>query len=317
MKVDGKVVIVTGAARGIGRSEAIAYARAGAHVVINDYGGDVHGAGHSLGPAQAVVAEIEDLGGSAVANAEDVSDWDGARRLVDAALDRFGRLDVLVNNAGILRDRTITNMTADEWDDVIRIHLRGTFATLRHAASHWKDLARTGSRPNASVINTSSASGLFGKQGQANYGAAKAGIAALTMIAAQELARYDVRVNAIAPAALTRMTHNIEYIRSQTIAGGAEGQPFVAVDADNVAPIVVWLGSDAAQGVSGRVFEVLGGSISIAEPWHRGPSEDKKARWQLDELDEVVPRLLAQARSPELLSPVMSADEYFQTRSRT
>ncbi len=314
-KVEGKVVIVTGGARGIGRSEALEFARQGACVVVNDFGADVHGGGRSSEPAAQVVSEIEALGGKAVANGDDVSDWDGAKRLIDTAIEVFGRLDVLVNNAGILRDRTIANMSPEEWDDVIRVHLRGHWAPLRHAAAHWKDVASTGTRPNAAVINTSSGSGLFGNQGQSNYGAAKAAIASLTIIAAQELARYDIRVNAIAPAAMTRMTEDRPYFQKQKALRESNAEAFIPTDPENVAPLVVWLASDTAKGVTGRVFNVVGGVVEVAEPWHHGPKRDKGARWDVDELDDVVPELLADARPQEFAGgkPVVTADEYFDS----
>jgi NAD(P)-dependent dehydrogenase (short-subunit alcohol dehydrogenase family) len=317
-KVEGKVVIVTGGARGIGRSEALEFARHGARVVVNDYGADVHGDGRSLDPAQQAVSEIEALGGEAIANGDDVSDWDGAKRLIDMAVETFGRLDVLVNNAGILRDRTIAKMTPEEWDDVIRVHLRGHMAPLHHAAVYWKDIASTGTRPNAAVVNTSSGSGLYGNQGQSNYGAAKAAIASLTVIAAQELARYDVRINAIAPAAMTRMTDDRPYFQKQKALRESDAEAFIPTDPDNVAPLVVWLGSEAAQGVTGRVFNVVGGSVEVAEPWRHGPKHDKGARWDVDELDDVVPRLLAEAE-PQVFAggkAVVTADEYFDSLSQ-
>jgi NAD(P)-dependent dehydrogenase (short-subunit alcohol dehydrogenase family) len=293
-KVEGKVVVVTGAARGIGRSEALEFARQGAHVVVNDYGADVHGTGRALGPAEVVVA------------------------LIEMAVETFGRLDVLVNNAGILRDRTIAKMTEDEWDSVIRVHLKGHMATLRHAADYWKNVADTGTRPNAAVINTASGSGLYGNQGQSNYGAAKAAIASLTVIAAQELARYDVRVNAIAPAAMTRMTEDRPYFQAQKALRAEDPTVFIPTDPDNVAPLVVWLGSDAAQGVTGRVFNVVGGSVEVAEPWQHGPKRDKGARWDVDELDDVVPQLLEEAL-PQVFAggkAIMTWDEYSEKQSK-
>jgi NAD(P)-dependent dehydrogenase (short-subunit alcohol dehydrogenase family) len=317
-KVEGKVVIVTGGARGIGRSEALEFARQGAHVVVNDYGADVHGGGRSLDPAQQVVSEIEAIGGKAVANGDDVSDWDGAKELINTAVDTFGRLDVLVNNAGILRDRTIAKMTPEEWDDVIRVHLRGHMAPLHHAAVYWKDTASTGTRPNAAVVNTASGSGLYGNQGQSNYGAAKAAIASLTVIAAQELARYDVRINAIAPAAMTRMTEDRPYFQQQKALRESDAEAFIPTDPDNIAPLVVWLGSDAAKDVTGRVFNVVGGSVEVAEPWQHGPKRDKGARWEVDELDDVVPELLAEAQ-PQVFAggkAIVTADEYFDSLSQ-
>ena len=279
--VEGRVVIVTGAARGIGRGHALEFARQGAKVVVNDLGAEVDGTGSS-DAAAAVVEEIEALGGEAIVNGEDVSDFDGAARLIQAAVDRFGDLHALVNNAGILRDRMLVNMTADEWDAVIRVHLRGTFAPLRHAAAYWRAKAKAGERVDARIINTTSSSGIYGNPGQGNYGAAKAGIAGLTVIAAKELERYGVTVNAIAPAALTRMTENL--------APGGTG-----ADPDDIAPLVVWLSSAEARGITGRVFNVRAGVISVAEGWHAGPGVDKGGRWDPAELGAVIPALVDKA----------------------
>jgi NAD(P)-dependent dehydrogenase (short-subunit alcohol dehydrogenase family) len=289
---DGRVVIVTGAGRGIGRSHAIEFARQGARVVVNDLGAEVDGSGSSTGPAGEVVEEIRGMGGEAVANGDDVADWEGAQRLVNTAIEHFGRLDTLVNNAGILRDRMLVNMTAEEWDAVIHVHLRGTFAPTRWAAAYWREQTKAGATVDARVVNTSSPSGIFGNVGQANYGAAKAGIASFTIISAMELARYGVSVNAIAPVARTRMTENL---------GGASSQPvkpdeFDRMSADNISPLVVWLGSNESAAVTGRVFQVAGGSIAVAEGWHRGPAVDKGDRWDPAELTGVVPDLVAQAR---------------------
>lgn len=288
--VEGLVVVVTGAARGIGRGHALAFAREGARVVVNDLGAGVDGTGASAGPAHEVAEEIRALGGEAIVNGEDVSDFDGAGRLVRAAVEHFGDLNVLVNNAGILRDRMLVNMTADEWDAVVRVHLRGTFAPLRHAAAHWRGLAKSGSPVHGRVINTTSSSGIYGNPGQANYGAAKAGIAALTVIAAQELARYGVTVNALAPTALTRMTENLAPGR-----GGGATQSFGDLDPEDIAPLAVWLACAEASGVTGRVFNVRGGSISVAEGWHAGPGADKGSRWEPAELGAVIPDLVAGA----------------------
>ncbi|MEU8362383.1 SDR family oxidoreductase [Nonomuraea sp. NPDC048882] len=281
--VEGRVVIVTGAARGIGRGHALEFARQGAKVVVNDLGAEVDGTGSS-GAAAEVVAEIEAMGGEAIVNGEDVSDFDGAERLVRSAIDHFGTLDVLVNNAGILRDRMLVNMTADEWDAVIRVHLRGTFAPLRHAAAYWRSKAKAGERVDARIINTTSSSGIYGNPGQGNYGAAKAGIAGLTVIAARELERYGVTVNAVAPAALTRMTENL-------MPKGAS----VAADPDDIAPVVVWLSSAEARAITGRVFNVRAGVISVAEGWHAGPGVDKGSRWDPAELGSVIPALVEKA----------------------
>src|SRR3569833_1189186 len=263
--VEGRVVIVTGAARGIGRGHALEFARQGAKVVVNDLGAEVDGSGGSTGPAGEVVDQIRADGGAAIANGDDVSDFEGARRLVDAAVEHFGDLHVLVNNAGILRDRMLVNMTAEEWDDVIRVHLRGTFAPLRHAGAYWRARAKAGEQVDASIINTSSSSGIYGNAGQGSYGAAKAGVAGQTVIAARELCLYGVTVNAVAPAALTRMTEGLTRWQS-------DGPPdFDTRDADNIAPLVVWLGSDQARQITGRVFNVRGGMISVAEGWRAGP----------------------------------------------
>ncbi|MEU7748404.1 SDR family oxidoreductase [Nonomuraea sp. NPDC049158] len=282
--VEGRVVIVTGAARGIGRGHALEFARQGAKVVVNDLGAEVDGTGSS-DAAAAVVEEIEALGGEAIVNGEDVSDFDGAARLIQAAVDRFGDLHALVNNAGILRDRMLVNMTAEEWDAVIRVHLRGTFAPLRHAAAYWRAKAKAGERVDARIINTTSSSGIYGNPGQGNYGAAKAGIAGLTVIAAKELERYGVTVNAIAPAALTRMTENLV----PTGAGSSSADP------DDIAPLVVWLSSAEARGITGRVFNVRAGVISVAEGWHAGPAVDKGGRWDPAELGAVIPALVDKA----------------------
>jgi NAD(P)-dependent dehydrogenase (short-subunit alcohol dehydrogenase family) len=286
---EGRVVIVTGAGRGIGRAHALEFARQGAKVVVNDVGAHVDGSGGSTGPAGEVVDEIRGSGGEAVANGDDVADWEGAQRLVNTAVETFGRLDTLVNNAGILRDRMLVNMTEDEWDAVVRVHLKGTFAPTRWAAAYWRELAKAGTPVDASVVCTSSGSGLYGNPGQTNYGAAKAGIASFTIIAARELERYGVRVNAIAPAALTRMTENLGMGQR-----AAERKPeeFDVYAPSNVAPLVVWLGSGESKGVTGRVFNVAGGRIGVAEGWRRGPEVDKGDRWDPAELSKVVPDLL-------------------------
>jgi NAD(P)-dependent dehydrogenase (short-subunit alcohol dehydrogenase family) len=284
------VVIVTGAGRGIGRSHALAFASEGARVVVNDLGAEVDGTGSSSGPAGEVVEAIREMGGEAVANGEDVSDWEGARRLVEGAIETFGGLDVLVNNAGILRDRMLINMTEEEWDAVIRVHLRGTFAPSRWAAAYWRGRVKEGESNEARIINTSSTSGIFGNPGQTNYGAAKAGIAGFTVILAQELSRYGVTVNAIAPGARTRMTENLGGGRP-----GVKPGEFDRSAPENVSPLVVWLGSPESRDVTGRVFLVSGGTIAVAEGWHRGPTIDKGDRWEPKELSAVVPELVAKA----------------------
>jgi NAD(P)-dependent dehydrogenase (short-subunit alcohol dehydrogenase family) len=263
---DGRVVIVTGAGGGIGREYAIQLAAYGAKVVINDLGTGRDGRGANASAARAVEAEIIAAGGEAVANSEDVSDWEGARRLIDHALSRFGRLDVLVNNAGILRDRMLVNMEETDWDAVIKVHLKGTFAPTHHAAVHWRALhKKSRASVDARVVNTSSSSGLFGNVGQSNYGAAKAGIAALTIIAARELERYGITVNAIMPHAQTRMTDGIRERSAEEIASR---------DPRWIAPVIVWLASTQSHGVTGRVFEAGGGILAALEGWHRGPSAE-------------------------------------------
>ncbi len=290
----GRVVIVTGAGRGIGRAHALAFAAEGAAVVVNDVGVGLDGTGgESAAGAARSWREIEAAGGRAVANADDVADWAGAERLSRTALDTFGRLDVLVNNAGFLRDRMLANLSEDEWDAVIRVHLKGHFATMRHAAAYWRAESKAGRQPDARVINTSSGAGLLGSVGQGNYAAAKAGIVGLTLVAAAEFARYGVTVNAIAPAARTRMT---EQAFAATMAAPADG--FDAMAPENVSPLVVWLGSTESAGVTGRVFEVEGGSVSVADGWQHGPARDKGGRWEPGELGPVVAELLARAPAP-------------------
>jgi NAD(P)-dependent dehydrogenase (short-subunit alcohol dehydrogenase family) len=288
----GRVAIVTGAGRGIGRGHALEFARQGASVVVNDLGAEVDGSGSSTGPAGAVVDEIRAAGGEAVANGDDVSEWKGAERLVGTALEAYGRLDVVVNNAGILRDRMLVNMTEGEWDKVIQVHLKGTVGPTHFAAEHWRERSRAGEEVDARVVNTSSTSGIFGNVGQTNYGAAKAGIAAFTIIAAQELGRNGVTVNAIAPGARTRMTENLRGPRPAPAPGEFDGSA-----PENVAPLVVWLGSPESRGVTGQVFLVGGGRIGVARGWQRGPGVDKGARWEPEELSEIVPALVAEAQS--------------------
>jgi NAD(P)-dependent dehydrogenase (short-subunit alcohol dehydrogenase family) len=290
---DGRVVIVTGAGRGIGRAHALGFAAEGASVVVNDLGVGVDGSGGGTGPAAEVVAAIEASGGRALANGDDVASWKGAQRLVASALDRFGRLDVLVNNAGFLRDRMLANLAEDEWDAVIRVHLKGHFAPMRHAIEYWRSEAKAGRRPDARVVNTSSGAGLLGSIAQGNYSAAKAGIAALTLVAAAEWRRYGVTVNAIAPAARTRMT---EQAFADTMAPPETG--FDAMAPENVSPLVVWLGSRESAHVTGRVFEIEGGTVSVADGWQHGPSRAKGRRWEPVELGAVVDELLAEAPAP-------------------
>ena len=264
---EGRVVIVTGAGRGIGREYALMLAAHGAKVVVNDLGGGLDGVGADATPAQQVVNEIRAAGGEAVADGNDVSDWNGAKALIGNAVESFGRLDVLVNNAGILRDRMITNMEEAEWDAVMKVHLKGTFAPTRHAAAWWREESkRLGAPLDARVINTSSVSGIYGNIGQANYGSAKAGIATFTIIASRELRRYGVTVNAIAPVANTRLTENLrEYTEEEKRRR----------DPRWIAPVVTWLASAESSGISGRVIESGNGIMAVAEGWHRGPTVDQ------------------------------------------
>jgi NAD(P)-dependent dehydrogenase (short-subunit alcohol dehydrogenase family) len=262
---EGRVCIVTGAGRGIGREYSLMLAEHGAKVVVNDVGGEIDGEGRSTGPAHDVVEEIVAAGGEAVANGDDISDFEGAGRLVQQAIDTFGDLHVVINNAGILRDRMLVNMTEAEWDAVIKVHLKGTFGPSHHAARYWRDQSKAGVEVHGRIVNTSSPSGIYGNIGQTNYGAAKAGIAAFTVIAAMELERYGVTVNAIAPAALTRMTENLGM-------GQADEAAKEKMSPRWIAPIVTWLASHESASVTGRVFDVSGAAVSVSEGWHRGPT---------------------------------------------
>jgi NAD(P)-dependent dehydrogenase (short-subunit alcohol dehydrogenase family) len=284
---EGRVAIVTGAGRGIGREYALMLAEHGAMVVVNDLGGEADGTGADASPAQQVVDEIKAMGGEAAANGADVSDWAQAKAMIDQAISTFGKLDVLINNAGILRDRMLVNMTEAEWDAVIKVHLKGTFAPSHHAANYWRDLNKTTGAPtHGRIINTSSVSGIYGNIGQTNYGAAKMGIAGFTIIAARELRRYGVTVNAIAPGALTRLTENL---------GGPVTEERKARSNPRwVAPIAVWLSSEESGEVSGRVFEAGGGILAIAEGWHRGPTIDQVA--DPTTLGPIVKDMMAKAR---------------------
>lgn len=284
-------MIVTGAGRGIGRAHALEFARQGAAVVVNDFGTALDGAGASAAPAEQVVEEITSSGGRAVANFDDVADWDGSKGIVASALDSFGRLDVVVNNAGFVRDRMFTNATEDEWDAVVRVHLKGHFCVARWAAAHWRDEAKAGRANDARIINTSSGAGLLGSVGQSAYSAAKGGILSLTLVQAAELARYGVTVNAIAPAARTRMT---EEVFAETMKAPDAGS-FDEMAPENVSPLVVWLGSSESSWVTGRVFEVEAGRIGIADGWQHGPTFDKGSRWEPEEIGAVVKDLFAEA----------------------
>ena len=263
---EGRVAIITGAGRGVGRDYALLLAQHGAKVVVNDLGAKPDGTGVDHGPANEVVDTIRSAGGEAIANGEDVSDWEGAKRLIHSAIDAFGTLDVLVNNAGILRDRMLVNMSEQEWDDVVRVHLKGTFAPSHHAAVYWKAKAKeTGEPVNARLINTSSTSGLYGNVGQSNYGAAKAGVAAFSIIASRELSRIGVTVNTITPTAVTRLTEGLRELTEQQ----REMR-----DPKWIAPVVVYLASKEAHDITGRVYQIGNGIFSVMEGWHRGPQSD-------------------------------------------
>jgi NAD(P)-dependent dehydrogenase (short-subunit alcohol dehydrogenase family) len=287
---EGRVAIVTGAGRGLGREHALALAAQGARVVVHDIGAELDGTGSSTGPAGEVVDAIRVSGGEAIANGDDISDFDGAKRVIDAAIQQWGDLHVLVNKAGILRDRMIFNMSVEDFDAVIRVHLRGTWCMSHHAAVYWREKSKDGTPVDARIINTSSPAGLYTSMGQTNYGPAKAGIANMTIILAGELGRYGVTVNAISPGARTRMTETIRRPRTETPADG-----FDSSSPANVSPLVAWLASSEAKDVTGRVFNVRGGSITVAEPWHAGPGADKGDRWDPAELGPVVRDMLSKA----------------------
>jgi len=287
--LDGRVAIITGAGRGIGREHALLFAAEGAKVVVNDLGGAVDGSGDDRSAAEQVVDEIKALGGEAVANGDDVADWKGGQRLIESAIDAFGDLHVLVNNAGILRDRMLVNMTEDDWDSVIHVHLKGHFVPTRHAATYWRERAKAGEEVRACIVNTSSTSGLLGNPGQANYGAAKAGIAAFSVITAQELGRYGVRVNAIAPAARTRMTELTPGL-SDIVKRPADEAQFDVWDPANVSPLVAYLATEDCP-LTGRVFFVQGGSVRNFQNWTMTDSLDRPSRWTIEDLRAAMPTL--------------------------
>ena len=284
--LDGRVAIVTGAGRGIGRAHALELAAQGAAVVVNDFGVSLSGEGDGDTPADQVVAEIEAAGGRAVANGADVADFAQAEAMVRQAIDHFGGLDILVNNAGFVRDRMLVNTSEEEWDAVVRVHLKGHFAPLRHAGAYWRAEAKEGRQRAARVINTSSGAGLQGSIGQTTYSAAKAGIAGMTLVAAAEMGRYGVTVNAIAPVARTRMTE------------GAFDTSAMPEPGDN-SPVVAWLASEEAGDVTGRVIEIEGGKVTVENGWTHGPADDLGRRWRTDEVGERLRALLAQAPAPE------------------
>ncbi len=290
---DGRTVIITGAARGLGRAYALAFGAEGANVVVNDIGTSLSGEGRDTSAADEVVAEIKAAGGQAVANYEDITDWDAAKRIVDAAVAAFGDLHVVVNNAGIVRDRMFVSATLEEWDATMHVHLRGHFCLSRHAVDYWRGKQKAGTNPDARIINTSSGAGLQGSIAQAAYSTAKGGIAALTLVQAAELGRYGITANALAPSARTRMTEQAFAEKMAT-----EGQTFDVMDPANIAPTVVWLGSGESGHVSGCVFELEGGKIMLEDGWREGPMVDAGARWDPADVGGAVEKLLSERVSP-------------------
>lgn len=290
---DNRTVIVTGAAGGLGRSYALAFAAEGANVVVNDIGTSLGGEGRDTSAADRVVEEIRAAGGNAIANYEDVTDWDAGKRIVEAAVEAFGDLHVVVNNAGIVRDRMFVSATIEEWDATMHVHLRGHFCIARHAVDYWRAKAKDGRAPDARIINTTSGAGLQGSIAQSAYSTAKGGIAALTLVQAAELGRYGITSNALAPSARTRMTEQAFAEKMAT-----EGDSFDVMDPDNIAPTVVWLGSAASADVSGCVFELEGGKIMLEDGWREGPVVDKGARWNPADVGDAVEQLISKRQEP-------------------
>jgi len=291
-QLEGRVAVITGAGRGIGREHALLFAAEGAKVVVNDLGGAVDGSGDDRTAAEQVVDEIRAMGAEAVANSDDVADFDGAKSLVDSAVEAFGDLHVLVNNAGILRDKMLVNMSEQDWDSVVHVHMKGHFAPTRHAAAYWRELVKDGREVHAAVVNTSSTSGLLGNPGQSNYGAAKAGIAAFTVIAATELSRYGVRVNAIAPAARTRMTEQTPGL-GDIVRAPSDPGAFDVWDPANISPLVAYLATETCP-FTGQVFFVQGGQVRVFQPWTMTDTLQKPDRWTVAELAKELPKLAKQ-----------------------
>jgi NAD(P)-dependent dehydrogenase (short-subunit alcohol dehydrogenase family) len=287
--LDGRVAIITGAGRGLGREHALLFAAEGAKVVVNDLGGAADGGGSDRTAAEQVVDEIAAMGGEAVANADDVADWEGGQRLITSAVDAFGRLDVLVNNAGILRDRVLVNMSEDEWDSVVNVHMKGHFVPTRWAATYWREQVKAGEEVKASIIHTSSTSGLLGNPGQTNYGAAKAGIGSFSIICAKELARYGVRSNCISPAARTRLTEATPGL-GEIVKPPDDAEAFDVWDPANVSPLVAYLAT-ADCPFNGSTFYVQGGTVRLMEPWRMGDGVEQADRWTIDELKEALVKL--------------------------
>src|SRR5580658_966860 len=286
--LEGRVAVITGAGRGLGREHALLFAAEGAKVVVNDLGGGMDGSGDDRSAAEQVVDEIGAFGGEALANSDDIASPEGAQNLVNAAVEAFGDLHVLVNNAGILRDRMLVNMSEEDWDSVIHVHLKGHFLPTRYAAGYWREQVKEGHEVNASVINTTSTSGLLGNPGQTNYGAAKAGIAAFTVITAQELIRYGVRVNAIAPAARTRMTENTPGLSD--VVKAPESGAFDVWDPANISPLVAYLATEGCP-ATGKVFFVQGGTVRLFQPWTMTETIQRQDRWTVAELETEMPKL--------------------------
>jgi len=293
--LEGKVAIVTGAGRGLGRSHALMMAREGAKIVVNDLGGELDGAGVSSTPAQAVVDEIKAQGGTACANYDDVASWQGSERLVQQAIAEYGRLDVLVNNAGILRDRMCFNMGEDDWDSVIRVHLKGHFAPTRYACVYWRERHKAGRPIAGRIVNTASEAGVIGNAGQANYSAAKAGILALTLVIAREMEKYGVSVNVIAPRAVTRMT--------ETLFAAFGDEAMKQLEPQSVSALVTFLASeDAAAGINGQAFVIYGGLIQLLRGWESVATVEKSGAWTIADVRSRLPELFRNA--PSKLPPL-------------
>jgi len=306
--LEGKVAIVTGAGRGIGRGEALLLAREGAKVVVNDVGGGFDGKGEHHGPADDIVKEIRDLDGEAVTNYDSVVDFQAAKRIIDTAISNFGKLDILVNNAGILRDRMIFNMTAEEWDAVLGVHLKGTFNCTRHACAYWREQHKAGKPVAGRIINTVSDAGLVYNPGQSNYGAAKAGIAAFTLIVAKEMAKYFVTSNVVVPMARTRLTTDATPSLAPLMSTPEDMEKkfgFDVLDPDNIAPLVVYLASDDAKDITGQVFRIIGGTVWLLESWRSFDKITKPGRWAPEELGPKVKELLGRAPEREDLQIII------------
>ncbi len=302
--LEAKVALVTGAGHGIGRGEALELANEGAKVVVNDLGGSVTGEGSDEGPAAEVAKLIRSRGGEAVANYDDVSNWDGAASLVAQAVETFGKLDIVVNNAGIVRDKMLFSMSEQDWDSVLRVHLKGTFAVTHHAAAYWREQSKAGNQLRAAIVNTVSSAGLQGNVGQANYGSAKAAVAALSIISSLELARYGVRCNAVAPGGVTRIVATTS--EDIQVKEPEEYETFEPMNPANSAPMVAWLASDEALHVTGQVFRAVGNTITLYHPWTLGPSIEARTKdgqpkkWDPADIGDQVSACIFHSRHPGL-----------------